>query len=175
MTAEQARVVLKGRSIKDRLEPASRAGNADLPEMFFIDVDGVTVGPHKGAAHLLFDKDRKLVQVSLLFERNEPEGRACRFQGITAQEAATRSSMVVDISEKMIERFGKPTTETGTFPTIEELNAFFAHGIVTGFAQIGRGRRVWITEGQAIEESFLLPCGDLLLSIIYKPQTKDEL
>jgi hypothetical protein len=177
MTSAEARVVLKERSIKERLQSAQRVGSTDVPEMLLIDVDGVTVGGHQGKASLRFDKDR-LVQVSIFFEKFEdPKGfkvSAC-FQGITSAEAASRSLMVVDLSERMLGRFGRPSVETGTFPTSEELLEFFARGIVTGASDTKTGRRIWRTEGQVIEENFFMPCGNTSVTIIYKPQKGDDL
>jgi len=173
MTPAEARVVLKERSIKDRLQPATRVGNTDLPEMLFIDVDGVTVGVHQGKASLRFDKDR-LVQVSIFFARSEPQGSAC-FQGITTAEAASRSVMVLDLSERMLDRFGQPSVETGTFPTRQELLTFFARGSLTGLADTESGKRIWRTEGQVIEENISLPCGSTFVTIIYRPQKGDDL
>jgi hypothetical protein len=174
MTPQQAHLALNDRPSKDRLVPASRVGNTDSPEMFFIDVQGVSVGQHKGDAHLRFDEDQKLAQVSIAFITfDKLERKAACFEGISNEEAATRSNMAVEISEEMIGRFGKPVSETGSFPTSQELAAFYARGTVTGFAKIDAGKRIWRTEGQVIEESLSMPCGSLFLMITYKPQTKE--
>ncbi len=172
MRPADARLALKDRPNKNRTEPAS--ADPRTPETFFIDVVDVKVGEYQGVAHLRFDSVMKLDQVSIVFENFENKEGGC-FAGISTVEAATRSRMVVDISEKMIERFGKPVSETGAFPTRQELSAYYAQGTVTGFAKIIDGKRIWRTEEQVIEEWLWLPCGNVVLHITYKPQTKDEL
>lgn len=171
MTPAQARLALKDRPNKSRTEPA----NAELhtPAIFFIDVQGVTVAQHQGTAHLRFDSGQKLAQVSLDFSRMDGASGGC-FKGISNEEAAKRSVIITDVSEKILERFGKPVSETGTFPTTHQLASFYAHGGDTGVANI-TGKPPWRTEGQVIEEMLQLPCGSLFLFVSYRPQTKDEL
>jgi len=166
MTAEQAHVVLKDRPNKDRLVPD------DLP--FFIDVQDVAVGQHKGIAHIQFDKGKKLEHVSLDFGRFQSDAKVC-FEGISNEEAVTRTLRLTEISEAMIERFGKPVSETGKFPSTHELASFYTIGSFRHVAPTLEGKRIWRTEGQVIEEHFDLPCGNLFLWIDYRPQKTDEL
>jgi hypothetical protein len=172
MTPEQAREVLKDRSINDRLEPARRVGNTEVPEVFFIDVQGVTVGAAKeGVAHVRFDKNKTLESVTIRFERGFADS-GC-FQGISTEESGTRLAMVDDISEKMLERFGKPVNETGTFPTMQNLAKWFVYGRERGNGASIEGKRIWRTEGQVIGEEQKLVCGGLLIYTTYQLQTKE--
>jgi hypothetical protein len=170
MTPAQARLSLKDRPMKDRIAPANLDMNR--PETFFIDVQDVAVGQHNGTAHLQFSKDHKLVEIELAFTRTEEGSRGC-FSRISTEEAVTRSLTVTEISEKMLERFGKPVSETGVFPNSQDLASYYARGVVTGFARVIEGKRIWRTEGQVIEEWFHLPCGSLYLFVSYRPQTKE--
>lgn len=173
MTPAQTRLALKDRPNKSRIEPAD--AELHTPEMFIIDVQDVTVGQHKGVAHLRFDKNHKLDQVSLDFNGSDEADKGGSFKGFSAKEAATRSAILTDISENMLERFGKPVSDTGPFPTSRELASYYARGMVAGFANSLGGKRIWRTEGQVIEELFQIPCGSLFLIVSYKPQTKNEL
>src|ERR1035437_8319503 len=55
MTPAEVRLALKDRPNKSRTEPVHP--DLQMPELFFIDVPNVTVGEHKGTAHLGFDRD----------------------------------------------------------------------------------------------------------------------
>jgi hypothetical protein len=169
MTPTEVRLALKDRPNKSRTEPAH--GALQLPEMFFIDVQDVTVGEHNGTAHLGFDRDQKLDRVSLDFSRFS-EG--C-FKDLSEMEAVMRIRVLTEISEKMVERFGKLFSETGTSPTSSEIFTHYGNRRVMGSAKLLSGKRIWLTEGQVIDESFTLGCGSLALMVSYKPPTKNEL
>ena len=171
MTQGQARVALKDRPNSSRTEPAH--AEFHTPEMFFIDVQDVMAGQHKGVAYVGFDKDLKLDKVTLNFSvsKNEP---GC-FSGISAEEVATRSMTLTDTSEKMLERYGAPVSESGTFPTSRELTSYYSLGQSGVAIKILEGQRIWRTEGQVIDEIFTLPCGNLFLFMSYKPPPKDDI
>jgi S1-C subfamily serine protease len=141
--------------------------------MFFIDVQDVVIGGHKGIAHLAFDTNNKLDAVSLDFTRYEDE-TGC-FRGSADDEAATRS-LIKDVSDQTLDRLGAPVSQTGTFLTSRELASYFSLG-KSGKADVQNpleGKRTWKTGGELIEEWFAIPCGKLMLFVSYNPQTKDE-
>lgn len=169
MTPAEVRLALKDRPNKSRTEPAHP--DLQMPELFFIDVPNVTVGEHKGTAHLGFDRDQKLDRVGLDFSRFS-EG--C-FKDLSEMEAVMRIKVLTEISETMVERFGKLFSETGTSPMSSEIFTHYGNGRITGSAKSLSGKRIWLTEGQVIDESFTFGCGSLALMVSYKPPTKNEL
>jgi S1-C subfamily serine protease len=171
MTPAQARLALKDRPNKSRTERAN--AQFHTPDMFLIDVQDVVIGQHKGIAHVAFDKNNVLYQVSLDFTRYEDE-TGC-FEESAVDELITRS-LLEDISAQMVERLGTPVGETGTFPTSRELGSYFSLGR-SGKADLQNpleGKRIWKTDGQLIEEWFFIPCGKVALFVSYHQQPKDE-
>ena len=166
MTPAQVRAVLKDRPTKSRTEPANLEFHT--AELFFIDVQGVTIGQHKGIAHVGFDKEYTLDQVTLDFTSKDDAGCV---DVLSEKVGATRSLLLNDISEKMTERFGAPVSESGVFPTSQELAWYYSSGLTN--IPI-KGERVWRAAGQVIDESFALSCDKAILIVSYKPYASSD-
>jgi hypothetical protein len=94
--------------------------------MFLIDAPDVTIGQHKGVAHIVFDQDHKLNEVNLDFTLYEDKPKC--FDRISDQDAASRVVIITDISKTILERYGAPASESGRLPTRQELASYYSLG-----------------------------------------------
>jgi hypothetical protein len=54
-------------------------------------------------------------------------------------------------------------SETGSFPSTQELFSFYAAVLAGRMPPVPEGKRIWRTGGQVVEENLNMPCGNLVL------------
>ena len=166
MTPTEVKTALKGKQIEESVE----SKNEYRPEWLILTVKDIAVDRHKGEARLIFPgPERKLKRVALWFSRVD-EGTGCF--DVPKDEVLPRISLIEDISQRLVERYGKPVSETGSIPTRDELIKIYVYKAVSVKIDV---KRIWKADGQIIEQWLIMPCGTVFLSISYSPEPKSEL
>jgi hypothetical protein len=155
MTPEEVKDV-----IGDRAKAGSPSKDAP-PGEFTLEVSPVKVGDVAGTARLIFaGSPSRLRQVSLNFSR---VGRGCAPD--EAKVAAERLETVRVISDQLLEKYGKPTSETGPWPSSEVLARLLSLPLLRRV----EAERMWRVPGQIIREWLSTICNSVLLTVSYKP------
>jgi hypothetical protein len=153
----EASAHLKGRVVPEE----DRTGKAAL----VLEIsDPVKVGLQEGSGRLLFDRNtKKLYMIVLTFSAHDRSASGC-FAGIEAADERLRIRRVSAVSDKLVDRYGKPAIEKGAWPSRAGLIDYFVRRSLNNLA----AARIWKDAGQAIEARMDLACGSLFLNVIYR-------
>ena len=154
MTPEEVKAVLG-----DRAKAGSPSKDAP-PDELTLEVSSVKVGDVAGTGRLIFaGSPSRLKQVSLDFTR---AGEGHLAHGYTVSE---QLKTVQVVSDQLVEKYGKPTIEKGTWPSSKELTQQLVSQSMRGL----EAERMWKTSGQIIKEWLRVLLDSVFLIVSYKP------
>lgn len=154
----------------DRIQESDPTAKGQ-PDEYAWHIKSVKVGEAEGTGNLMFDKSTdRLVRVGLYFAGDllKNKGKPCR-GGTTPEQNAHVVSIITDVSDKLLENYGKPVKDIG-WPTQDDI----INHLILGQPNI-QASRMWKPGGQIIEETLFLPCTNPIIYVVYKPATKGEL
>ena len=161
MTPDQVRNAMKGRPYEDhtRIHEKGIDGEGDHP--YGINIRDVTVDRYKGEAAITFDENKTLTEVTLYL------AGTANSTDLSTLGVPLRVKLVEDISNMLLERYGKPIGETGEIPASDHLIHYYFHRQKSdGF----KSTRMWKSEGQLIREDLFLAGETGFFFISYKPE-----
>jgi len=163
MTSDQVRNALKGRRYEDhtRIHEKGRWG-VDLLYGFIL--RDITVDRYKGEAALAFDDNKTLTEITLYLVGME------NCTDLAKLSIPLRVKLVEDISNMLLERYGKPIGETGEIPASDQLMHYYLHR--QNF-DVFKSTRMWKSEGQLIREDLSLAGETGFFFISYKPENHE--
>jgi hypothetical protein len=105
------------------------------------------VESEEGSGRLLFDKNtNKLFSIVLDFSVHTKNEGPC-FSGLQPEDEVLRVHRVSVIGDKLVDRYGKPATEKGLWPSSAGLIDYFVRRRLNNLEAV----RIWKDSGQAIE------------------------
>lgn len=164
MTPDQARNAIKGRLYEDHTKIHEKGADGEGDHPYGINIRDVTVDRYKGEAALTFDENKTLTEVTLFLV-----GTA-NSTDLAKLDVPLRVKMVEDISNMLLERYGKPIGETGEIPASDQLIHFYFH---RQKSDDFKSTRMWKFEGQLIKEDLTLFGETGFFFISYKPENHE--
>lgn len=146
---------------KAHAEAPNTTGN---PNIAVLVIDEIAVDDQKGNARLLFKDATGLYMVVLDFSDFSKQKTGC-FGDSSPANDVRKITRLEAISDKLIDRYGKPSSESGrVWPSSQRLISYFSNRELGGIAS----RRIWKADAQAIEASVSFTCGSMFLTVSYR-------
>jgi hypothetical protein len=151
----------------DRIQEPDPNWKGD-PNEYVWTIKSVRVGDAEGKGTLIFSKSvDQLLRIGLQFS-GPPVNDDCHAITTPVQNAKT-IGIIGDVSNKLLESYGKPIMDENWPSTDQLVDHFVLHGMPI------RAERMWKSSGQVINETLSLPCSRAFIGILYRPTSKDAL
>ena len=86
-------------------------------------------------------------------------------------DAAQRMTLIEVMRDPVAEKYGRPVSEVGSWPTHDALLNHFAY---KKEGEQFKSDRIWKSEGQVITESLSVICESVFLSVQYKSESQSS-